>query len=213
VTINNANQPPVLPRALRGFQDIKRYWDNSNGVIAAKILPGEFYVSKIDEIITTVLGSCISACIRDPFAGVGGMNHFMLPVMKNMSMAMDHNGSAERYGNYAMEHLINEILKNGGQRHNLEVKLFGGGKVLSHMTDVGSRNIAFALDYVKTEGLKIISQDLGDIYPRKIQYNPLTGKARMKKLRTVHNRTIAEREETYMNVIDEQPEAGDIELF
>ena len=213
MTINAANQPPVLPRSLRGFQDIKRYWDNSAGVITAKILPGEFYVSKIDEVITTVLGSCISACIRDPFAGVGGMNHFMLPIMKNMSMATDHNGSAERYGNYAMEHLINEILKNGGQRHNLEVKLFGGGKVLAHMTDVGSRNIDFALEYVKTEGLNLLSQDLGDRYPRKIQYNPITGKARMKKLRTVHNRTIAEREETYMHDIDEKPIAGEIELF
>jgi len=209
----NADQPAVLPRALRGFGHFKRYWDKSHGKLVAKILPGELYVTKIDEIITTVLGSCISACIRDPYESVGGMNHFMLPMSRDTSIMSAKDSNAARYGNFAMEQLINEILKHGGQRQNLEVKLFGGGRVLTHMTDVGKRNIDFALEYVRLEGLKLLSEDLGDIYPRKIQYDPLTGKARMKKLRTMHNRTVAEREEAYMQEIDQTPSSGDIELF
>ena len=213
MTILNSGQPPVLPRALRGFGHVKRYWDKTNDSVVAKILPGELYVTHANEMITTVLGSCISACIHDPFAGVGGMNHFMLPISKDESISSVKHSSAARYGNFAMEHLINEILKNGAQRKNLEVKLFGGGRVLSHMTDVGKRNIEFVLEYIQLEGLKLIVDDLGDIYPRKIQYDPMTGKARMKKLRTMHNRTVAEREEAYMHQIDETPKAGDIELF
>lgn len=209
----NDGQPPVLPRALRGFGYVKRYWDKSNNKIVAKILPGELYVTKIDEMITTVLGSCISACIRDPYASVGGMNHFMLPMSKDQSLLKSKDSTAARYGNFAMEQLINEILKHGGERHNLEVKLFGGGRVLSHMTDVGRRNIDFALDYMKLEGLKLISKDLGDLYPRKVQYDPLTGKVRMKKLRTMHNITVADREEAYMHEIEDKPAEGDIELF
>jgi len=210
VTAICSNQPPVLPRALRGFGHVKRYWNKNNNKITAQILPGELFVTKADEMIITVLGSCISACIRDPWSGVGGMNHFMLPASKNMNIT---DGSAARYGNFAMEQLINEILKNGGQRKNLEVKLFGGGQVLANMTDVGKRNIDFALEYLQLEGLKLIAEDLGDRYPRKVQYCPSSGSARMKKLRAVHNRTVVEREEAYMNEIEETPAAGDIELF
>jgi chemotaxis protein CheD len=213
VTILNTSQALKLPRALHGFSHIKRYWDKTNDSFVAKILPGELYVTCSNEIITTVLGSCISACIRDPIFGIGGMNHFMLPMSTTDTSQNDKLGSAMRYGNYAMEHLINEILKNGGERSNLEVKLFGGGRVLSHMTDVGERNIKFALEYIATEGLKLIAEDLGDIYPRKIQYNPITGKARQKKLRNMHNRTIVQREEAYMQDIDQTPVSGDVELF
>ena len=210
VTAICLDRSPVLPRTLRGFEHIKRYWDKTNDKAVAKILPGELYVTKLDEIITTVLGSCISACIRDPYSGIGGMNHFMLPASKNMNIT---DGSAARYGNFAMEQLINEILKNGGQRKNLEAKLFGGGQVLAHMTDVGKRNIDFALEYLHLEGLKLVAEDLGDRYPRKVQYDPLSGAARMKKLRAVHNRTVAEREEAYMQEIDQTPATSDIELF
>ena len=210
MTVICSNQAPTLPRALRGFGHVKRYWNKNSNTITAQILPGELYVTKIDEMITTVLGSCISACVRDSYSGIGGMNHFMLPASKNMNIT---DGSAARYGNFAMEQLINEILKNGGQRKNLEVKLFGGGQVLAHMTDVGKRNIDFALEYLQLEGLKLIADDLGDRYPRKVQYCPSSGAARMKKLRAVHNRTVTEREEAYMHEIEEKPAASDIELF
>ncbi len=212
--INKVEQPAPLPGTLRGFAHVKRYWDKSNNRIVAKILPGELYVTKIDEMIITVLGSCVSACIRDPDAGIGGMNHFMLPISNDIDLLESKDTSAAaRYGNFAMEKLINEILKHGGVRESLEVKLFGGGRVLSSMTDVGKQNIEFVRSYLRLEGLKLISEDMGDRYPRKIQYDPLTGKARMKKLRSMHNKTVVEREEAYMHEIEEKQAAGEIELF
>ncbi|NOQ16508.1 MAG: chemoreceptor glutamine deamidase CheD, partial [Methyloprofundus sp.] len=137
--------------SVEGFDSVKRYWDKRNNIIAAKLLPGEYYVTLENELITTVLGSCISACICDPIAGVGGMNHFMLPETSKhrlRSGAESVVGNATRYGNYAMEHLINVILASGGKRKNLQVKLFGGGKIIPTMSDVGKRNIQFVLEYI-----------------------------------------------------------------
>ena len=122
-------------------------------------------------------------------------------------------GQATRYGNYAMEHLINTILSNGGKRKNLELKVFGGGKIIPMLTDVGIKNIDFVLDYIDQEGLNLLSHDLGDIYPRKIIYFPKTGKVRMKKIQDLHNDTIAQRESRYLNVLKNEPVSGDVELF
>ena len=121
--------------------------------------------------------------------------------------------AATRYGNFAMEHLINVILKHGGQRHNLEVKLFGGGRILANMTDVGMRNIIFARDYLATEGLRVIAEDVGDIYPRMVVYFPATGKVRVKRLRSLHNNVIVEEETRYLSAIESKPVGGEIELF
>jgi chemotaxis protein CheD len=159
-----------------------------------------------------VCSSDLSACIRDKVFGIGGMNHFMLPLKHEL----DHKesiASSMRYGSYAMEHLINEILKAGGHRKNLEVKLTGGGKVVANMSDVGARNIDFVLDYLRAEQLQVISQDLGDIYPRKVLFSPDTGRLRVKRLRTLHNRTIIEREKVYQEKLDDSPESGGVELF
>lgn len=211
---NREETIPKLGRALRGFDGINRYWDKYHRKYAAKIMPGEFYVTTNDEIIVTVLGSCVSACIRDRVFGIGGMNHFMLPAKAaGFSDLRNQLSEATRYGNYAMEHLINEILKNGGERRNLELKVFGGGKVIGNMSDVGKRNIEFVLSYIQTEGFSVLSQDLGDIYPRKVVYFPLSGKVKMKKLRTVHNDTIVRREVEYLDNLSHKPIEGDIELF
>lgn len=207
-TVNDVNKP----KAIRGFEGINRYWDKQNELYAAKILPGEYYVTKNDEAIVTVLGSCVSACIRDPKMGVGGMNHFMLPKQGGVDFTSIVDESA-RYGNFAMEHMINTILKNGGRRGFLECKIFGGGKILAHMTDVGMRNINFVHDYITTEGIELLSEDTGDIYPRKVMYFPKTGKARVKRLRSLHNNTVVEREMSYMKDIEQAPVAGDVELF
>lgn len=198
-------------KVIAGFESINRYWDKTLESNIAKILPGEYYVTTASEGITTVLGSCVSACIRDKLFGVGGMNHFMLPLKGEDGQ--EPYGLAERYGNFAMEHLINDILKNGGRRENLEVKLFGGGKILAQMTDVGMRNISFVREYLKMEGLNVISEDLGDIYPRKIMYFPATGKALMKKLRSLHNTTVIERETNYYEDLRKEPETGEVDLF
>jgi chemotaxis protein CheD len=205
---------PRMPLSLPGFEHIKRAWSDTYEAYSARLNPGEYYVTKNDEGIYTTLGSCISACIRDRVTGIGGMNHFMLPAsVGEGGWKAAGLGSATRYGNFAMEHLINEILKNGGARQNLEVKLFGGGRIIANMTDVGLRNIEFARDYIKTEGLRVTAEDVGDVFPRMVVYFPATGRVRVKRLRSLHNNTIVEQETRYLHTIEEKPVSGDIELF
>ncbi len=204
------------PRAPKGFTHINRYWDKHQGVYAAKILPGEFYVSTAGEMIVTVLGSCISACIRDRVRGVGGMNHFMLPVQReNMQPAQSTISESARYGNWAMEYLINEILKNGGDKRNLEVKIFGGGRVLESMQqiDVGQKNIDFVHRFIVNEGLYLAAEDVGGIYPRKVLFFPDTGSVKVRKLKSVRNDVVFERERNYARTINTRPAQGDVELF
>ncbi len=208
--------PPAyrMPLPIPGFEHIRRAWSDTYETYSARLNPGEYYVTKNDECVYTTLGSCISACIRDKVSGIGGMNHFMLPASSgDGSWKAAGLSSATRYGNFAMEHLINEILKNGGQRQNLEVKLFGGGRIIANMTDVGMRNIAFARDYIQTEGLRVTSEDVGDIFPRMVVYFPASGRVRVKRLRSLHNNTIVEQETQYLHSIEEKPVSGDIELF
>jgi chemotaxis protein CheD len=195
---------------------VRRSWNNNYQSYAARILPGEYYVTKNDEGVYTTLGSCISACIRDRVLGIGGMNHFMLP-STDASPAdgwkASSQSAATRYGNYAMEHLINEIMRNGGKRENLEVKVFGGGRILKNMTDVGQRNIAFIRDYLKVEGLLVASEDVGEIFPRMVVYFPTTGRVRVKRLRSLHNNTIVTQEISYIDTLKAKPVTGDVELF
>lgn len=197
---------------LRGFEHVKRFWDSGRAKVVAKVLPGEFYVSKQDELISTVLGSCIAACIYDEKLGIGGMNHFMLPGAKALREVHADDLNC-RYGNWAMEYLINEVLKNGASRSNLKIKLFGGGKIISAMTDIGEGNIRFAQAYVEEESLNLISQDVGGPWPRKVIFHPQSGKAQVKKLRTMHNNTIEQREVRYLHDIEAQDNKTDIELF
>ena len=204
-----------LPPPLPGFEHVRRMWHAKHGFFAARILPGEYYVTRGEEGISTTLGSCISACIRDREKGIGGMNHFMLPTTGSQTDVWRASGigAATRYGNYAMEHLINEIMKNGGRRENLEVKLFGGGRILEKMTDVGLRNIAFAHNYLWAEGLALVAEDLGDVYPRQVIYFPASGRAKVKRLRSLHNNLIADVEMHYVESIADKPVGGEVELF
>ncbi len=205
----------LLGRPLPGFESINRYWDRTHDMAAAKILPGEYYVTNQDEIITTVLGSCVSACIRDRMFGIGGMNHFMLPASEGGQWggAADVTSTATRYGNYAMEHMINDILKHGGHRRNLEIKIFGGGQIINAMTDIGRRNIEFVIDYLATEKLELAGRDVAGPYPRKILYFPASGRVRVKKLKNMHNDTIVRREQEYKRELEVKPIEGGVELF
>jgi chemotaxis protein CheD len=207
---------PAPSKALPQFAHINRHWDSREGRYVAKLLPGDYYVTTHDEMVFTVLGSCVSACIRDRVLRIGGMNHFMLPEdASDGNSAWGQSASAAtRYGNVAMERLVNDILKAGGKRENLEVKLVGGGRVLDAMTDIGARNIRFVKEFVATEGYKILGEDLGSVHPRKVMYHPESGDARVKKL---GNRDagadLVEREKSYLRRIDTTPVAGEIELF
>lgn len=203
-------------RPVAGFEDIACTWDANLACWSAKILPGEFYITRSDEAITTVLGSCISACIRDPQIGVGGMNHFMLPedTTQGKSSWLDGEaGLATRYGSFAMESLINGLLKLGAKRERLEVKLFGGGKILNLDIDVGERNIEFARRWLKTEGYSVVAEDVGLSVPRRVIYFPVSGKVRVKHLRTLECREIAQREQQYLRKTVDKPATGEIELF
>jgi len=185
----SAPQPAVLPAAaaqqrLQTLRSASRrpgeasffYHDSFFGNAAVKVLPGEFFVHDDDVLVMTTLGSCIAACLWDRERRIGGMNHFMLP-----------EGGADacgRYGSYAMELLINELVKRGATRATLEAKVFGGGAVIAGMTslNVGERNTRFVLDYLRTERIAVVSQDVLDIYPRKVCFLPASGKAMVKRL-------------------------------
>ncbi|KQV46070.1 chemotaxis protein CheD [Duganella sp. Root198D2] len=189
------------------------YYDRTFDCDAAKILPGEYYYTQKDMLIVTVLGSCVSACIRDRLTGLGGMNHFMLP--DGGSDAGSPVSASARYGTYAMEVLINDLLKAGARRDNLEAKVFGGGAVLKGFTaiNVGERNAAFVQSFLKNEKIRIMAEDLCDIYPRKVYFFPKTGKVLVKKLMQTHNDTLAQRENDYANRLKAKPVAGEVELF
>lgn len=207
---------PPLPPVLPGFEHVKRAWNNGLECYAARILPGEYYVTKNSEGVSTTLGSCISACIRDRVSGIGGMNHFMLPANANSEPAawtVTGLGSAARYGNYAMEHLINGIMRNGGRREYLEVKIFGGGRIMEKMTDIGLRNITFVREYLQAEGLQVVAEDVGDVFPRMVVYFPQSGRVKVKRLRSLHNNVIADQEKKYIDSVGEKPASGEIELF
>jgi chemotaxis protein CheD len=188
------------------------YYDRTFDCDAAKILPGEYYYTGKDMLIVTVLGSCVSACIRDRVKGLGGMNHFMLPDGGDPGNPVS---ASMRYGTYAMEVLINDLLKAGARREHLEAKVFGGGAVLRGFSamNVGERNAAFVINFLKTERIPVLAEDLNDIYPRKVYFFPRTGKVLVKKLMQTHNDTLAKRELDYASRLKVTPVSGAVDLF
>jgi chemotaxis protein CheD len=202
--------------AEQGFEEVLSphlYFDREHNSEAAKILPGEYYATGRNMVLVTVLGSCVCACIRDRVSGIGGMNHFMLP-----HSGQDRNnplGESARYGTYAMEILINQLLKMGAKRGNLEAKVFGGASVLRGFTvnNVGERNAEFVMKFLKTEKIPVLAQDMLDVNPRKVYYFPATGLVRVKNLKQVHNDTIINREAEYNTRLQYAKLEGDVELF
>ncbi len=217
--IMNTTSTPVktpMPRALPGFEHVRRFWNPNSGRWNAKILPGEFFVTRGNEVITTVLGSCISACIRDPALRIGGMNHFMLPEDKSLGRNawMEGAGSlATRYGFFAMESLINELMKLGADRRRFEVKLFGGGRIISTMSDVGAQNIAFVRKFLRTEQFQVTAEDLGADCPRHVEYCPDTGLVRLKRLQPLTAKAVLDEESSYRKRLMAPPRDDDVELF
>lgn len=200
---------PEMPVA-EYFHGNKRFHDDSENIDVVKIFSGDWYVStKPNEMLATILGSCVSACIRDPIVRVGGMNHFLLPGDDSVdSQASD----SARYGVFAMESLINGILKAGGRKDRFEVKVFGGGNVINNSARIGSKNAVFIRDFLRREGYRIASEDLEGDHPRRLHYFPDTGKVLMRLLKRKEDMVVVEEEARYKKQIS-KPIESDIELF
>jgi chemotaxis protein CheD len=193
------------------MEPIARLPGTKDHPVTIRVNPGGHYVtSKNNEMITTVLGSCIAACIRDPVAGVGGMNHFMLPA--SATGAWGDADASMRFGNFAMERLINDILCCGGQRHNLEVKVFGGGSIMAGGAAIGFRNADFVETYLREEGLRIASSHLRGPHARRINFYPLTGRVRLLELPQDEIIVMVD-EKNYEGALKTQPTCGPMELF
>ena len=196
----------------RPFDHVRRMQDARFPHEIAAIMPGEYFVSGDPMIVYTVLGSCVSTCIRDVALGIGGMNHFMLPLLQDDGR-WDSWGESARYGNFAMEILINDILRRGGRKDQLEVKVFGGARMYEGMNDVGANNTAWALEYLKDEGLNPLKVDTGGIYPRKIYYFTATGRVLLKRVARLKNRTVIELEQQYEEILRRRRREGDMTIF
>lgn len=194
-----------------------RYFDEANQLTVVKLYSGDYYATaKPGEMIMTILGSCVAACVRDPQLGIGGMNHFLLPGESHYDTnSLDPSA---RYGAFAMEKLINEILKLGGKRDRLEVKVFGGANVINNSSMIGAKNVDFIRRYLKEEGLRIAKEDLGGTHPRRLHYYPDTGKVMLRSLKRKEELPVLEEESAYeQKLIQEQmgskqPKSG-LELF
>jgi chemotaxis protein CheD len=189
--------------------DVMRYFDSRFKVTAAKLLPTQYLVVDDDTALTTTLGSCVAACLRDPVLKIGGMNHFLLPE-GNVG-----DGAPARYGSYAMELLINDLLKRGAHRKRLEAKVFGGANVLKGFTSnpVGTRNAEFVLAYLDAERIPVVAEDLRGIHPRKVFFFPQTGKVMVNRLPHAHGAEVAATETAVRTRLSRTPVSGGVELF
>lgn len=199
---------PEIPQQLSDFSHFGPFWEPRWKRYAVKVKPGEHYVANEDVVITTVLGSCISACIYDPVMRLGGLNHFMLPAGE-----ADHIGSSSRYGLFAMEQLINDMMKQGCQRQDMQVKLTGGGNMMVGLSDIGQQNIDFILKYIEDEGLNLIASDLGGDQARRVAYFPLEGRMLVNKLDHREDQRLIEEERSYRVEVDRNLDDSDVELF
>jgi chemotaxis protein CheD len=199
--------------AAASFVAGRRFFDSANANWMIKVYPGEFHLTTSkDERLVTILGSCVAACIRDPLTGFGGMNHFMLP--EDEAGQWGAEIMSARYGNHAMEKLINELIKLGCPRERMEVKVFGGGNVIDSQHAIGSKNGEFILRYLTAEGLKCAAQDLGGDYPRRIEYSPASGRVVRRLLRRTDSDPLVREEMAYQSSLSSKKmAAGEIELF
>ena len=181
-----------------------RFWEAKFSTWNVQVLPGDIYVTADDEMVSTVLGSCVAACVRDPASGIGGMNHFMLP----KPPSSDPDGTSARYGVYALECLLNQILRRGGRRSELEVKVFGGGRVLRGGSDIGRINIEFVHAFFRDEGMRILSEDVGGQFARRVRYWPRTGRLLLLQMPMDHTLVAQETKP-----VERTLSAGSVELF
>jgi chemotaxis protein CheD len=187
------------------------YFDREFGIDAIKILPGQYHAGR-KGAITTVLGSCVSTCLWDPGERIGGMNHFMLP--GDTASPGSPWAASARFGVYAMEVLINDMIRLGADRRRMVAKVFGGAQLLAGFDrlDVGAKNSEFVLDFLKVEGIRILAQDLLDVCPRKVHFFVDSGKVQVKRLSLTPSEPVQRREREYLKRLAGKS-GGEVELF
>ena len=190
-----------------------RYFDRDFRVESVKVLPGQYHAMRGEGSISTVLGSCVATCLWDPIERIGGLNHFMLPGEPTAS----HSPWAvsARFGVYAMEVLINEMLHLGADRRRLVAKAFGGAQVLQGFDklDVGAMNAQFVVDFLQEEGIPLVAQDLLGTSPRKVHFFPATGKVQVKKLHLQPDDSLQREEREYLDQVSRRTGGGEVEIF
>ncbi len=194
------------------YDGIKRYYDQNLERTVVKLMTGDCYVTAdTREMLVTILGSCISVCMRDPVANVGGMNHILLPGGEKKSRS--DPGYSTRFGAYAMEELINGMLKLGAQKSRLEAKMFGGGNVIKNSAMIGTKNIHFVKEFLQNEGIRIAAEDVGGGLPRRIHYFPDTGRTMMRILQRKDDLRVVEEEKKYQTSLSQKKEVAAVEMF
>ncbi|RTR31184.1 chemoreceptor glutamine deamidase CheD [Shewanella atlantica] len=207
-------QAVAIPPPRTGFEAIPRNWDNKHSKVIARVDPGAFYITSHDEYIFTRLGSCVAACIWDPLLGIGGLNHFLLPERELHEDWHQLTSYSCRYGNLAMEQLINGILTSGGQRHRLKAKIFGGAQMTrTSVLNVGQSNIEFVKNYLALEDIPIETEDLGGPWPRKVLFHPNSGKVLLKRMSPDRIAQMMTEEKVYLKGIVTEQEDNQVELF
>jgi len=173
------------------------------------VIQGEFRVSDDPSVVLcTILGSCVAACIRDPETGVGGMNHFLLPGNVTQS-----TNEATRYGVHLMELLINGLLKAGARRDRLEAKIIGGARTIAGFSNIGEQNAQFAQEFLKDEGIHVVGCNVGGDYGRKLEYWPVSGRARQIPLNRAETRKTVAEEQAVPKAVVHEPTTDAIEFF
>ncbi|THB69551.1 MAG: chemoreceptor glutamine deamidase CheD [Gammaproteobacteria bacterium] len=193
------------------FDDKHRSWDPRFKRYAFRLMPGEYGLAGKGEMLITVLGSCVCACIRDKVTGIGGMNHFLLTHSRNKNInrdiTSDYNSQSTRYGIVAMEVLINDLMKHGSKRSNLEAKIFGGAKVTETENKIGSDNIAFVKEYLNMEQIPLINSDVGGTQARTVYFIPETGDVFVRKVEKV---TVLDLEKQYKDDLRKSDTDGEV---
>jgi chemotaxis protein CheD len=200
-----------LSAVLNDSADPLRYFDREFQVETVKILPGQYYAARQGSV-STVLGSCVSTCLWDPVERIGGMNHFMLP--GDTAHPDSPWAASARFGVYAMELLINDMLHQGADRRRLVAKVFGGARLLAgfERLDVGAKNCAFVVEFLRVEGIRIAARDLLDVCPRKVHFFVESGKVQVKRLSLTPGDMVQRREREYLSRLEDKP-GGEIEIF
>ena len=195
--------PPLV-----GFEHIQCFSDKKYNICGYRIMPGEYTVANNKAWIHTLLGSCVSACLRDPKTGIGGVNHFLLPDVSCPSHDSGH------YGLNAMELLINAIMNYGGQRNRLVAKIFGGASVIQGVSiNVGYKNASFIKHFLETERIPIEAEDIGGERARNIYFQPASGKVYVRYAGKHTSEVFADTENSYFNKVKKEEPESTISYF